>query len=117
MCCLDDFFHLGLYIGNLYAPFDGEADYINLSAQIISLLHGGEWKGNSLGGTALYVHISFGRRHADDLIVDAVYPYIFATRVFSRFEQAFVNTLANNADLTRFTDIYVVDKTPVCHFL
>ena len=117
MCGFDDGLHLRLYIRYFHTMFDGETDYVNLPAQIVSLLHGGKWKGDCFRGTSLYVHVSFGRRHTDDLIVDAVYPYIFATRIFSRFEQAFVNTLADDADFTCFTDVYVVDKTSVCHFL
>src|SRR5699024_1494162 len=60
---------------------------------------------------------AFGHTHAYYLIINAVYPYIFTTRVFARVEKALVNTFADNAHFASLAYVYVVDKSSVSHIL
>ena len=117
MCGFNDLFHFGLYFRHFDSMLRGETDHIDLSSHVVSLLHRSERKSDGFRRPPLYIHVPFGRRHANHLIINAIYSYIFATRVFSRFEKTFINSFSDDTYFARFLYIHLIDESAVCHFL
>ena len=117
MCGFNDLFHFGLYFRHFDSMLRSETDHINSSSQIICLLHRSKRKSDGLRSPSLYIHVPFGRRHANHLIINAIYSYIFATRVFSRFEKTFINSFSDDTYFACFLYIHLIDEPAVCHFL
>ena len=55
--------------------------------------------------------------YPDHLIINPVYSHVFAARVLSRFEKAFINSFADHTNFSRFTYINFIDKPSIRHFL
>ena len=113
----DKTFYLRFYICNLYSRFHDKAHDIYSLSQVVRLLHRCERQGDGFRSLSLYVDVTFGRAHADDAVVNAVYPDIFSAGVLTRSEKTFVHALAYDAYLSRFPYIHVIDKAAVGHFL
>ena len=114
---LDGLLHLLFHVGHLHARLHGEAHELDGVAQVVHLLHRGIGQGDGFGSLSLYVDVALGRAHAHHAIVDAVYLYVLAAGVTSLGEEALVDTLADDAHLACFADVYVVDEASVGHFL
>ena len=117
MRSFNDLFHSGVYVGYLDSMFHGETDHVNLPSQIVSLLHGSKRKDDRLRRPSLYAHVSFGSRHSDDLVIDPIHTYVFATRIFVRLEKTLVDSFPDNAHFACFLYIYIIDKPAVCYLL
>ena len=117
MRSFDNLFHSGVYVGSLDSMFHGETDHVNLPSQIVSLLHGSKRKDDCLRRLSLYAHVSFGSGHSDDLIINSIHTYVFATRIFARLEKTLINSFPDNAHFAVFLYIYIIDIPAVCYLL